>query len=70
MGTKKVKSAGRYGVRYGLKSRKSNVEIDTFKRTKWLCSSCQKPAVRRISPGIWECKKCGNKFAGRAYKPV
>ena len=69
MTTKKVKSAGRYGVRYGIKSRKSNIVVDALKRKKWLCSNCQKSAVRRVVVGIWQCQKCGHKFAGRAYRP-
>ena len=69
MTTKKVSSAGRFGVRYGLKTRKSTIETDALKKTKWTCSNCMKPAVKRVSAGIWQCRKCGHKFAGRAYKP-
>jgi large subunit ribosomal protein L37Ae len=66
--TKKVKGAGRFGVRYGTKIRHRINSAETEKG-RFACPSCAKKAVRRVSSGIWECRRCGLKFAGKAYKP-
>ncbi len=66
--TKKVRSAGRYGVRYGTKIRHKIVSTESSKASR-TCPRCLKPGVKRIAAGIWECRKCGLKFAGKAYKP-
>lgn len=66
--TKKIKSAGRYGVRYGLKLKKRIKEIDKLGKI-FTCPFCLKKSVKRIASGIWFCRKCNKKFAGDAYKP-
>ncbi len=68
--TKKVGSAGKFGVRYGMRLRKKWVEVDRKQRRKHLCPVCRKLGVRRVSTGIWQCRKCGTKFAGGAYIPT
>lgn len=65
--TKKVKSAGRFGSRYGLKVRKRVIEIETLQRQKQKCICCGKNSAKRIAYGIYQCKSCGKKFTGRAY---
>ena len=67
--TKKVGSAGRFGPRYGLKIRRRILKIEQKQRKKHECPSCSKKALKRIACGIWQCKKCGAKFAGGAYTP-
>lgn len=62
MRTKKVKSAGRYGVRYGRKARTKITEIEALQRKKQQCIFCTGVA-KRLSKGIWFCKKCNKKFA-------
>lgn len=68
--TKKVGSAGKFGVRYGMRLRKKWVEVDRKQRRKHTCPVCRKLGVRRVSTGIWQCRKCGTKFAGGAYIPA
>ncbi len=67
--TKKVGSAGRFGPRYGLRIRKQVVEVERIQKQKHRCPFCLKFTVRRISKGIWVCRHCNAKFAGRAYEP-
>ncbi len=65
--TKKVGKAGRFGVRYGLKIRKRFLSVEA-KKTK-ICPYCFKRQLKRVASGIFECKACGRKFAGKAYYP-
>jgi large subunit ribosomal protein L37Ae len=67
--TKKVGVAGRYGPRYGLKDRRLAGEIEAERAGKKKCPSCGFLKLRRTSTGIWECQKCGTRFAGQAYYP-
>ena len=67
--TKKVGSAGRYQARYGVKSRTRVRIIESQQLMKHSCPSCGQKKVKRTSTSIWECKKCGVKFAGGAYLP-
>ena len=67
--TKKVGPAGRFKSRYGLRIRKRVVEIEVVQRQRHICPKCKKRALKRVAPGIWECKSCGLKIAGFAYKP-
>ncbi|MEE9594679.1 MAG: 50S ribosomal protein L37ae [Candidatus Hydrothermarchaeales archaeon] len=67
---KKTGSAGKFGARYGMRTRKKWQEIDERQRKLHECPTCNRISVRRISTAIWECRKCGAKFAGGAYSPV
>lgn len=67
--TKKVGSTGRWGARYGLMIRKRVLVIEQIQRGKHKCPFCLKFAVKRLASGIWHCKHCGAKFAGKAYEP-
>ena len=64
--TKKVKAAGRFGVRYGRKVRLKTADIETKQRKKQDCIFCNGVA-KRLSKGIWLCNKCGKKFAHHTY---
>jgi len=64
--TKLVGAAGRYGVRYGKHVRKRTAAIESRQRIKQICPFCEGTA-KRLSKGIWKCKKCGKKFAAHAY---
>ncbi|MFA5259234.1 MAG: 50S ribosomal protein L37ae [Candidatus Pacearchaeota archaeon] len=64
--TKKVKAAGRFGARYGRSVRRKIAEIESVQRKKQTCLFCNGVA-KRLSKGIWECKKCKKKFASHTY---
>ncbi|WP_202319762.1 50S ribosomal protein L37Ae [Archaeoglobus neptunius] len=68
--TKKVRAAGRFGTRYGLRVRRTWLEIESVQRQRYVCRKCGKKAVKRSGTGIWECRHCGYKFAGGCYQPV
>jgi large subunit ribosomal protein L37Ae len=59
-------SSGRFGCRYGRFVRK-RVKIS---RALHRCPKCDMESVARKGTGIWECRKCGYKFAGGAYQPT
>jgi large subunit ribosomal protein L37Ae len=61
-----VKSAGRFGARYGQHIKRKIVDIESRQRKKQKCPFCSKK-VKRLSKGIWKCKSCKKKFAAHAY---
>ncbi len=67
--TKKVGAAGKFGVRYGKKIKDRFVDIHKAYKADHICPNCSRPTVKRVVSGIWLCKKCGHKFAGKAYRP-
>jgi len=67
MATKKVGSAGRFGPRYGTRSKKILAAIEKRQKKKQICPYCERPNLKRVASGIWACKKCKAKFAGGAY---
>jgi len=64
--TKKVKAAGRLRAGYGTYVRGKITKIESKQRKKQVCPYCKKTA-KRVSKGIWQCKKCKKKFASHAY---
>jgi large subunit ribosomal protein L37Ae len=64
--TKKVKAAGRFGVRYGRRVRVKIADLESTQRKKQSCIFCSGIA-KRLSKGIWLCNKCGKKFAHNTY---
>lgn len=64
----KAGSAGRFGVRYGTKTKGMILEVER-KTKKLSCPYCERESLKRIAAGIWYCKKCKTKFAGGAYFP-
>lgn len=67
--TKKAGLSGKYGPRYGVKIRKQVNAIEGAKKRAYECPRCKHVAVRRVSTGIWQCRRCDLKFAGGAYSP-
>jgi len=68
--TEKAGSAGRFGARYGVVVRKLTRDIEKVERSKHECPTCHHMAVKRLASGIWECRRCGAKFAAGCYSPV
>ena len=66
---RKSRSAGRFGVRYGTKSRKLVADIEGKMHAEYTCSKCGAKKITRIGTGIWQCGKCNHTFAGGAYVP-
>ncbi len=69
MATDKVRSAGRFGSRYGVGIRKRLLKVEDRQLKPQTCPFCHFKKVKRKSTGIFVCKKCGAKFAGGAYLP-
>ncbi|MDH7517178.1 MAG: 50S ribosomal protein L37Ae [Candidatus Thermoplasmatota archaeon] len=67
--TKKVGSVGRFQARYGVRAKTMVKNIEIIEKAKHDCPKCGNKKVKRIGTSIWQCKKCGVKFAGGAYQP-
>jgi large subunit ribosomal protein L37Ae len=68
-GTKKVGSSGRWGPRYGVKTRMQVAAIEKKQRLAHTCPRCGQDRVKRLGTGIWQCRRCEVIFAGGAYLP-
>lgn len=62
-----TRSAGRFGPRYGRVGRKRVADIEEEMNEDHECPECGEDKVSRTDTGIWECGKCGYRFAGGAY---
>ncbi len=63
----KLKSAKRFGARYGATLKHKFAKIEQVQRALHKCPYCSFKKAKRISKGIWECKKCNAKFTAKAY---
>jgi len=54
-------------VRSGSELRKRAAAVDKMKRSRYVCASCGKTSVKRVSNAKWVCKSCDATFAGGAY---
>jgi len=64
---KKYGSTKRFGPRYGRKLKERFGKVEAEQRKKHKCPYCSALKAKRISVGIWECKRCNSKFTGKAY---
>ena len=60
-------STKRFGARYGKTVKDKFEALETSQRKLYKCPSCSRQQVKRVGVGIWQCKKCGYKFASKAY---
>jgi len=67
---KKTGPARGFGARYGATPRKRWIKIIVEMRKPHKCPNCAHKTLKRISVGIWKCRKCGFTFAGGAYVPM
>ena len=70
MSTKKIGISGRFGARYGKSVKDRFRDVQRTAKSRHTCPNCLKPGFKRTASGIWECRKCGHKLAGKAYKPL
>ncbi|MCX6819081.1 MAG: hypothetical protein NT129_03740 [Candidatus Aenigmarchaeota archaeon] len=55
-------------VGFGKKIRMGVEAAEKKAKQKYKCPSCSRIAVKRLSPGIWQCRKCMKKFASGAFE--
>ncbi len=65
--SKKTKSAGRFGARYGKRTRDRLVKVESKQRVKQQSPFHPKGIAKRLAAGIWKCSKTGKVFADNAY---
>ncbi len=65
--TKKVKSTGRFGSRYGVGIRKRVLKTEFRQKQRVFCESCGQGKLKRSGRGIFECSKCGAVTAGGTF---
>lgn len=68
--TKKVGPTRGFGPRYGAMVRKRYIKVVTEMKKPHRCPQCGLLRVKRISVGVWKCRKCGFTFTGGAYTPT
>jgi len=66
--TRKVKSTGRFGARYGVGIKKRVLKVEEKQRNLLACPFCGFKKIKRIAAGLFICKKCEAKFTGGAYE--
>lgn len=67
MAEKQFGSIKRFGARYGRTVKHNLAKIEKQLRTFQKCPYCYAKKAKRVANGIWECRKCGAKFTGKAY---
>lgn len=63
----KLGTVKRLGARYGSTVRENLGKIELLQKGPHKCPYCHDIKVKRLSTGIFFCKKCNVKFTGKAY---
>lgn len=66
---RKTRLGGGLSTRYGTAPRRRHIDILVRLRKKHECPKCKVRATRRLSVGLWQCRRCDNQFTGGAYFP-
>lgn len=67
--TTKLRSASRYGARYGTPLKKIVADIEEVQKKAQICPRCGRKSLKRHGYARWECRKCKAIVAGGAYAP-
>jgi large subunit ribosomal protein L37Ae len=62
-----LRTAKRFGARYGRKVKHKLAAIEKEQKKYYKCPYCNNIKVKRVSAGIWKCRKCSSKFTNKAY---
>lgn len=54
----------------GFKIRALHQGYRKKQKDTYLCDSCGKKNLKRISTGIWGCNTCKSQYTGGAYEPI
>lgn len=65
--TKKIGPTGWMGARYGIRIRRRVLDIDRARKRPAACPRCSTVTLRRVASGIFECRRCGTRYASNAY---
>ena len=65
--TKKVGNTGWMGPRYGIRIRRRVLELDRARVPSAACPRCSTATVDRVASGVFECRRCGVRYASGAY---
>ena len=68
--TKKVGMAGKFGCRYGSKTKEKWLRLKLQQKGEQKCPKCEsKSKNMRGTIGVWNCPRCGCTFSGGAWAP-
>jgi large subunit ribosomal protein L37Ae len=65
--TKKVGNTGWMGPRYGIRIRRRVLELDRARSVDAACPRCSTVTLARVASGVFECSRCGVRYASGAY---
>ena len=65
--TKKVGNTGWMGPRYGIRIRRRVLDLDRERSKDAACPQCSTITISRVASGVFECRRCGTRFASGAY---